>query len=103
MFYLFIAVICYSVFIATLTTLIIASVKCSFRAIFYASNFWWFIVIIFVSLFLSIISFNSYKQQVQSNAIDHYVVGDYELHEIYDNNGDIIDWYYEVVDADYDW
>ena len=45
--------------------------------------------------------FNRYKRQIQSDAIDHYVVGDVELHEK-TINGEVVDWEYIVKPADYE-
>ena len=45
--------------------------------------------------------FNRYKRQIQSDAIDHYVVGDVELHEK-TVDGQVVDWEYIVKPADYE-
>ena len=45
--------------------------------------------------------FNKYKQKVQSNAIDHYIVGDVELVEKR-VDGEVVDWYYIVTPVDYE-
>ena len=52
-------------------------------------------------VFSSIVSFNSYKERIESNAIDHYIVGDYELIEKV-VNGQVVDWQYKITPADYE-
>ena len=45
--------------------------------------------------------FNLYKREIQTNAIDHYIVGDVELVEKR-VNGEVVDWYYIVTPVDYE-
>lgn len=49
----------------------------------------------------SIFLYKKHVQLVQSDAIDHYVVGDVELHEK-TIDGEVVDWTYVVIPADYE-
>ena len=50
---------------------------------------------------LSFVFFPKYKAKIQSDAIDHYVMGDVELHEkVVD--GEVVDWQYIVTPSDYE-
>lgn len=50
---------------------------------------------------LSFVFFPKYKAEIQSDAIDHYVMGDVELHEkVVD--GEVVDWQYIVTPSDYE-
>lgn len=59
------------------------------------------IVLVIINIVLSVISFNKYKQYVQSDAIDHYVVGDVQCREVL-LDGEVIDWTYIVLPNDYE-
>lgn len=55
------------------------------------------IILIGCAIFL----FNRNKRNVQSDAIDHYIVGDVELVEKR-VDGEVVDWYYKVIPVDYE-
>ena len=62
----------------------------------------WLIVLISIACILaSIVCFDQYKIKIQSDAIDHYIVGDYELIEKR-VDGEVVDWTYKVIPADYE-
>ena len=50
---------------------------------------------------LAVPTFNRYKRNIETNAINHYVVGDTTLVEK-TVNGDVVDWYYVVEPVDYE-
>ena len=65
----------------------------------------WTIPVVIFGIICGICAIPIYQkhiQKVQSDAIDHYIVGDVEIHEkVVD--GEVVDWQYVVIPADYDW
>lgn len=60
-----------------------------------------FLIIGFVFIICAFPLYKKHIQLIQSDAIDHYVVGDVELHEK-TVDGEVVDWTYVVIPADYE-
>ena len=102
MFYFIFAIVFYTIGVAFITAAVIACIRYSIKEACLTEGFWWAVVLAIMLFLCSSYCFSCYKQRVQSDAIDHYIVGDVEYIEIQNSNGDTVDWCYKVIPADYD-
>ena len=101
MLYLIIAVICVVFATMVIWSFVDLSINYGFKEVLKAK---WSIVVLCLGIAAAICAIPLYQKHiriVQSDAIDHYVVGDVELHEK-TVDGDVVDWQYVVIPADYE-
>ena len=101
MFYLFAALICVILCTMILWSFVDLSINYGFKQTLKAK---WSIVVLVIGIGLGVAAILLYREhikKVESNAIDHYVVGDYELQETM-LDGKLVDWQYLITPADYD-
>ena len=101
MLYLIFALVCVIFATMILWSFIILSIDYGFKEALRAKRS---IALLCMGIIIAICAIPLYKQHiriVQSDAIDHYVVGDVELHEK-TIDGEVIDWTYVVIPSDYE-
>jgi hypothetical protein len=102
MFLFIIALIAYTVGIILLFMIVLEAILSkSFIACLKSKEVILILILGIVALFVAYGIGRSARQQIESNAIDHYIMGDVEKVEIFED-GEVIDWYYKVIDVDYD-
>ncbi len=102
MSYFVIALVFWSIAIIMATMIILVAIKGKIKQAIYTETFWWFVCLIVICTFFAGYTFSYYKQYIETNAIDHYIVGDVECVEKLDSSGEVIDWYYKVIPVDYE-
>lgn len=68
----------------------------------YTTNIISLLILFSLYVIASINCFNNYIIDVRSDAIDHYVVGDFEYQVKLSADGDTLDWRYIIIPTDYD-
>jgi hypothetical protein len=101
MLYLILAIVCVVLATMIIWSFVDLSINYGFKEVLKAK---WTIVILCLGIIVGICAiplYNKHIRIVQSDAIDHYIVGDVELHEK-TIDGDVVDWLYVVTPADYE-
>lgn len=101
MLYLIFALVCVIFATMILWSFIDLSINYGFKEVLRAK---WSIALLCMGIIIAICAIPLYKKHiriVQSDAIDHYVVGDVELHEK-TIDGEVVDWTYVVIPSDYE-
>lgn len=97
-----VALLVYTIGAILLFMIVLQSIRCkSLKACLKLDGAVAFLLIAIVALVLSYFIASTAKIQIESNAIDHYIIGDIEKVEIYED-GEVVDWYYKVLKVDYE-